>query len=189
MKLEKSNAAAVATVPRPGGSRARPGGRRYVGRAEDEPRHDDHRTEKKGEAQERQEHPLVRREPAKVHPDEAPQDGQRKDQPHRRQVEAARRLGSPRREGHVTDERGEQIAHHPDGDAQREPLREAGDEAQVRAQAAAGVDVAAAGPGHGRGEDGVGQAGENGRDRGEQVRQQTPEPMPGTWRWIMNGTT
>ena len=161
------------------GNRGRRPARGTTLRPEDEPGDDHHRSEQEGEAEERQEHALVGLEPPEVHPHEGPQDRERKQDPDRREVEPARRCRRAGGHRDVPDEGRQQIAHHADGEAQREPLREAGDEAQVRAQAPARVDVASAGPWHRRGEDGVGEPGQDRGHGGEQVGEEDPGPDAG----------
>ena len=84
----------------------------------------------------------------------------------------------PSGDGDVAKEWYEDVRHHPDGHAQRKPLRKRGDEPEIRMQAAAGVDVSATRARHGRGQHRVDKSGEqhgNGcqREGGQNVRTDT----------------
>ena len=71
------------------------------------------------------------------------------------------------RHGDIADEGHEHVGNDADRDREREPLRERRDEAQVRVETPARIDIAAAGARHGRCEDGVGHRGQHGRERRE----------------------
>ena len=147
-----------------------------LGVVEGEAREDDHRSAQKHQRHQRHQGALVDLEAEQVDAGEDPDEGQGDADPDRPRHQSLGKAGEPGRGGDVADEWNHQIGDHPHRDAQAEPLREAGDESQVGVQDAAGVDVAAAGARHRRGQDGVGERRQQRRhDRGR-VRGQHPGP-------------
>ena len=153
-----------------GGHRTTParlqrGGER--GMIEGEPGDDHHATEDERQEHERNDQAFVGFHAANVHEHGRPEERERDRQPDRSGLERSRHRRRSRGHGDVAQERNDEVGDHTDRHAQREPLRERGDEAEVGIERATRVHVAAAGARHGRGQHRIRQARQHGRQRRE----------------------
>ncbi len=134
---------------------------------------DDHDApQREHQEHERDQGPLVELDAPQVDAHERPEEPERDPHSGGTRVERHGQSSHVQCRGDIPEKRDHHVGHHSDGDRESEPLGEAGHEAQVRVERPAGVDVAAAGPRHGRREDRVGQRREHGGQSRVQVRRQ-----------------
>ncbi len=145
-----------------------------IGLVEPETRHDDNATQCEHQEHHRDQGTFVGFRAHDINADESPDHRERQPHPHGARLEKGGQLVPFQGAGDVAEERHDDVGDHADHDRQAEPLREAGHEAEIGMQATAGIDVAAPGTRHRRGQDSVGQCRKPGRDRRKQERRQHP---------------